>query len=56
LSSNKGRGLVDYIKDVTAVARAGYVGLGVDLLSRQGGTQRFPDPVTQMQAYNRTTA
>jgi carboxymethylenebutenolidase len=50
------RGLVDYIKDVTRrVARAGYVGLGVDLLSRQGGTQQFTDPVAQMQAYSRTT-
>jgi carboxymethylenebutenolidase len=53
---HQNRGLVDYIKDVTRrVARAGYVGLGVDLLSRQGGTQQFTDPVTQMQAYNRTT-
>jgi carboxymethylenebutenolidase len=53
---HQNRGLVDYIKDVTRrVARAGYVGLGIDLLSRQGGTQQFPDPVTQMQAYNRTT-
>jgi carboxymethylenebutenolidase len=30
------------------------VGLGVDLLSRQGGTQQFTDPVQQMQAYART--
>ena len=53
---HQNRGLVDYIKDVTRrVARAGYVGVGVDLLSRQGGTQQFTDPVTQMQAYNRTT-
>jgi carboxymethylenebutenolidase len=53
---HQNRGLVDYIADVTRrVARAGYVGLAVDLLSRQGGTQQFPDPVTQMQAYNRTT-
>ena len=50
------RGLVEHIKDVTRrVARAGYVGLGIDLLSRQGGTQQFTDPVAQMQAYNRTT-
>jgi carboxymethylenebutenolidase len=53
---HQNRGLVDYIKDVTRrVARAGYVGVGVDLLSRQGGTQQFTDPVAQMQAYNRTT-
>src|SRR5712675_2319466 len=43
---HENRGLVDHIKDVTRrVARAGYVGLGVDLLSRQGGTQQFTDPV-----------
>jgi len=53
---HQNRGLVDYIKDVTRrVARAGYVGLGIDLLSRQGGTQQFTDPAAQMQAYNRTT-
>ena len=52
---HENRGLVDHIKDVTRrVARAGYVGLGVDLLSRQGGTQQFTDPVQQMQAYART--
>jgi carboxymethylenebutenolidase len=53
---HQNRGLVEYVKDVTRrVARAGYVGLGIDLLSRQGGTPQFTDPVTQMQAYNRTT-
>lgn len=53
---HENRGLVEHIKDVTRrVARAGYVGLGVDLLSRQGGTQQFPDPVQQMAAYGRTT-
>jgi carboxymethylenebutenolidase len=49
-------GLSPYIKDVTRrVARAGYVGMAIDLLSRQGGTGRFPDPVDAMAAYNRTT-
>jgi carboxymethylenebutenolidase len=53
---HENRGLVDHIKDVTRrVARAGFVGLGVDLLSRQGGTQQFADPVAQMSAYSRTT-
>jgi len=33
---------------------AGYVSLGLDLLSRQGGTARFPDPVDATAAYNRT--
>src|SRR5947209_1768025 len=53
---HENRGLVEHIKDVTRrVARAGFVGLGVDLLSRQGGTQLFTDPVQQMAAYGRTT-
>lgn len=53
---HENRGLVDHIKDVTRrVARAGFVGLGVDLLSRQGGTTQFTDPTTQAAAYGRTT-
>ena len=52
---HQNRGLVEQIKDITRrVARAGFVGLGVDLLSRQGGTDQFVDPVQQMQAYGRT--
>ena len=52
---HENRGLTDYIRDVTRrLARAGYVGLGLDLLSRQGGTSRFPDPVDALNAYNRT--
>jgi carboxymethylenebutenolidase len=54
---HENRGLVEHIRDVTRrVARAGYVALGVDLLSRQGGTQQFPDPQQQTAAYGRTTA
>ncbi|MBK5292183.1 MAG: dienelactone hydrolase family protein [Acidobacteriia bacterium] len=54
---HENRGLNEHIKDVTRrVARAGFVALGVDLLSRQGGTDQFPDPVAAGQAYNRTTA
>ena|SRR5579883_1449204 len=53
---HENRGLTDYIKDVTRrVAVAGYVGLGVDLLSRQGGTDKFTDATSQQQAYSRTT-
>jgi carboxymethylenebutenolidase len=53
---HENRGLVDHIKDVTRrVAVAGFVGLGIDLLSRQGGTDMFTDPVQQQQAYSRTT-
>jgi carboxymethylenebutenolidase len=53
---HENRGLVDHIKDVTRrVARAGFIGLAPDLLSRQGGTAQFPDPTQQAAAYNRTT-
>jgi len=52
---HENRGLNDHIKDVTRRAgRAGFVGLGVDLLSRQGGTDQFPDPEQATAAYNRT--
>ena len=53
---HENRGLVEHIRDVTRrTARAGFVALGVDLLSRQGGTGQFPDPVQQTTAYNKTT-
>ncbi len=53
---HENRGLVDHIKDVTRrAARAGFCAVGVDLLSRQGGTQNFTDPTQQTAAYNRTT-
>ena len=53
---HENQGITDYIKDVTRrVAKAGYVGIAVDLLSRQGGTSQFPDPASAMAAYNRTT-
>jgi carboxymethylenebutenolidase len=53
---HENRGLVDHIKDVTRrAARAGFVALGVDLLSRQGGTQTFTEPTQQTAAYGRTT-
>lgn len=52
---HENRGLNEYIKDVTRrIAKAGFIGLGVDLLSRQGGTAAFPDPEAAGQAYNRT--
>lgn len=39
LVCHENRGLTDHIKDVTRrVAMSGYVGMAVDLLSRQGGT------------------
>lgn len=52
---HENRGLNDHIKDVTRrVAKAGFVALGVDLLSRQGGTGQFADATAQGQAYSRT--
>jgi carboxymethylenebutenolidase len=53
---HENRGLNEHIKDVTRrVARAGFVALGVDLLSRVGGTQAFTDPAAATQALNRIT-
>lgn len=41
---HENRGLTPYIEDVVRrVARAGYVGLSVDLLSRAGGSATHPD-------------
>ncbi|MCS7026783.1 MAG: dienelactone hydrolase family protein [Bryobacteraceae bacterium] len=52
---HENRGLVEHIKDVTRrAARGGFLALGVDLLSRQGGVQMFPDAMQQTQAYGRT--
>ena len=45
LVAHENRGLTDHIKDVTRrVAKAGYVGLAVDLLSSRGGTGKISDP------------
>lgn len=53
---HENRGLNPHIKDVVRrVARAGFVGLGVDLLSRVGGTDSFSDPAAATAALNRTT-
>jgi carboxymethylenebutenolidase len=52
---HENRGLVEHIRDVTRrVARAGFVGLGIDLLSRQGGTHTFENDTLRGQAYGRT--
>jgi carboxymethylenebutenolidase len=41
---HENRGLTEHIKDVVRrVATAGYVGLGVDLISRAGGSDAHPD-------------
>jgi carboxymethylenebutenolidase len=45
LVCHENRGLTEHIKDVARrLAAAGYVGLAVDLLSRQGGTPAAGDP------------
>jgi carboxymethylenebutenolidase len=44
LVCHENRGLTEHIKDVTRrVAKVGYVGMAVDLLSRQGGTASITD-------------
>ncbi len=45
LVCHENRGLTPHIEDVTRrLAKAGYVGLAVDLLSREGGTRQVGDP------------
>jgi carboxymethylenebutenolidase len=52
---HENRGLNEHIRDVTRrVAKAGFVALAIDLLSRQGGTGQFPDPEQAGAAYGRT--
>jgi carboxymethylenebutenolidase len=53
---HENRGLVEHTRDVTRrFAKAGYVALGLDFLSRQGGTAAFPNDTARSQAYGRTT-
>ena len=53
---HENRGLVEHHRDVARrAAKAGFVALAVDLLSRQGGTAQFADATAQAAAYNRTT-
>ena len=52
---HENQGLTDHIKDVARrAARAGFVAVAPDLLSRQGGVGQFPDPAQRTQAYGRT--
>jgi carboxymethylenebutenolidase len=47
---HENRGLVDHIRDVARrLAKAGYVALAPDLLSRQGGTGAFASPAEAIQ-------
>jgi carboxymethylenebutenolidase len=52
---HENRGLNDHIRDVTRrAARAGFVAVGIDLLSRLGGTP--DDPEEALRLYQHTTA
>lgn len=52
---HENRGLVEHARDVTRrMAKAGFVALGIDLLSRQGGTAAFDNDTARTQAYGRT--
>ena len=52
---HENRGLVEHTRDVTRrMAKEGFVALGIDLLSRQGGTGAFADDTARGQAYGRT--
>jgi len=52
---HENRGLNDHIRDVTRrAARAGFVDVGIDLLTRFGGTP--DDPVEALRLYQQTTA
>lgn len=45
---HENKGLTPHIRDVVRRwGKAGYVALGVDLLSRSGGTEKFPDEATR---------
>ncbi len=49
-------GLTDHIKDVTRrLAKEGFVGLGIDLLSREGGTMAFNTPQDSTTAIGKLT-
>jgi carboxymethylenebutenolidase len=52
---HENRGLTEHIRDVTRrVARAGYVALGIDLVSRHGGSYKITDPEEAAAAYRKT--
>jgi carboxymethylenebutenolidase len=52
---HENRGLTEHIRDVTRrAARAGYVGLGIHLVSRAGGSYKLTDPEEGAAAYRKT--
>src|SRR5262245_30530635 len=53
---HENQGLVEHIKDVgRRMARAGFISLAPDLLSRVGGVDQYPDAQARTAAYGRTT-
>lgn len=57
LVCHENRGLTDHIRDVTRrLAKAGYVGLAVDLLSREGGTAKVGEAAVPGLLGNSSTA
>jgi carboxymethylenebutenolidase len=53
---HENQGLVEHIKDVgRRAARAGFISLAPDLLSRVGGVDQYPDAAARTAAYARTT-
>ncbi len=52
---HENRGLVEHIKDVARrLSKVGYVALAVDLVSHEGGTDRFTDPAEVSSLLGRT--
>jgi carboxymethylenebutenolidase len=54
---HENRGLLPHFPDVARrLAKAGYVSLALDLLSREGGTGRFPDPAAAGTAFRQVSS
>jgi carboxymethylenebutenolidase len=54
---HENRGLLPHFPDVARrLAKAGFVSLALDLLSRQGGTGRFPDPAAAGAAFRQVSS
>lgn len=54
---HENRGLLEHFKDVTRrLAKLGYAGLAVDLVSHEGGTAKFTDPAEVSAILGRTPA
>src|SRR5262252_9832581 len=57
LVAHENRGLLEHIKDVVRrVATAGFTGLSIDLLSRDGGADKLSDPAAYAAALGKRSA